>query len=780
MFPYPSGSGLHVGHWRGYVLSDVWARYNKLHGFNVLHPMGWDSFGLPAENDAIKKGIHPKISTARNIENIRRQLKEIGSMYDWSLEINTSDPSYYRWTQWIFLQMYRKGLAYRKEMPINWCPQCKTGLANEEVIDGKCERCSSEVTKRRLMQWMLRITAYADRLLRDLDRLDWPEKVKVMQRNWIGRSEGATVIFKAIFRDGQEENLPVFTTRPDTLFGATYVVLAPEHPLVARLCTANTRAIVEEYVTTAVLKSEVERTQLVREKTGVFTGSYAINPVNNERIPIWVADYVLAHYGSGAIMSVPAHDQRDFEFACRFKLPVREVIHSTEAKKDADGNLKEAYEGTGVLINSNQFDGMLSEDAKKAIVNWLKERDLGHETVSYKLRDWVFSRQRYWGEPIPIVYCDSCGEVPVDESALPVLLPDVTSYKPSGTGKSPLAAIDEFVNTDCPRCGGPAKRETDTMPQWAGSSWYFLRYPSAHLDTAAFDREIVDRWLPVDCYIGGVEHAILHLLYARFFTKVLYDLGYISFDEPFKRLFNQGMVCKYSEKTGKLEKMSKSKGNVVNPDTLVRKYGTDTVRLYELFIGPPEVDSEWSDNGIEGCYRFLRKTWDFATGSILKKVAESSPEIHRELHILIKKVTERMEEFKFNTAISAFMEFINAATAAKNNAIATEDLASFLILLAPFTPHIAEELWDMLGRGGSIFDASWPKYEAAYVSSAVIEIPVQVNGKLRATISIDVDSEQELVIAEAMKLAPVARAIEGKTILKQIYIPGKIVNFVVR
>jgi len=773
MFPYPSGSGLHVGHWRGYVLSDVRARYKRLQGYNVLHPMGWDSFGLPAENDAIKKGIHPKISTKNNIENIRRQLKEIGAMYDWTKEINTSNPEYYRWTQWIFLQMYHRGLAYRAEMPINWCPNCKTGLANEEVVNGNCERCGSSVTKKKLMQWMLKITAYAERLLSDLDRLDWPEKVKVMQKNWIGKSEGACIIFQL---DNSEGELEVFTTRPDTLFGATYVVLAPEHPMVSRITTPDRINDVQKYIEYATAMSEIERTQVIREKTGVFTGSYAINPVNGRRIPIWIADYVLAHYGSGAIMSVPAHDQRDFEFAVKFGLPVIEVIYSNNALRGDNGSLVQAYEGPGKMINSGQFDGLDSEIAKTEIVKWLQQQNKAYFKVTYKLRDWVFSRQRYWGEPIPIVYCEKCGIVPVREKDLPVLLPEVKSYKPTGTGKSPLAGIEEFFKTTCPDCNEPAIRETDTMPQWAGSSWYFLRYPNPDLKTAAIDKNLVDKWLPVDCYIGGVEHAILHLLYARFFTKFLYDIGLIGFDEPFLRLFNQGMVTKFSEKTGKLEKMSKSKGNVVNPDPLVKKYGTDTVRLYELFIGPPEVDSEWNDTGIEGCYRFLKRAWSFVTEQALKN-QQTDDNSRKRLHLLIKKITERIEDFKLNTAISAFMEFIKDMP--ENATYSKEDLEKFVVLLSPFAPHFAEELWrEILKNPNTVFNAIWPEYDEKLVSEEIITVPVQVDGRIRGTITVEKTADSEKVFELALTNDSVSRFLKDRHIIKKIYIPGKIINIV--
>jgi len=782
MFPYPSGSGLHVGHWRGYVLSDVWARYKKLQGFNVLHPMGWDSFGLPAENDAIKKQIHPEICVRRNIENMKRQLKEIGAMYDWKREINTSSPDYYRWTQWIFLQMYHKGLAYRKEMPVNWCPKDKTVLANEEVIDGRCERCQTKVTKRQLPQWMLKITAYAERLLADLDKLDWPEKVKQMQRNWIGKSEGASIIFKVITVSGKEFELPVFTTRPDTLFGATYVVLAPEHPLVKNITESSQRGEVEKYLAESLEKSEIERTQVTREKTGVFTGAMAVNPVNGAKIPVWVADYVLAHYGAGAIMAVPAHDQRDFEFAQKYHLPVIEVISSSPSLHDSDGRLLQAYEGEGMMINSGPFNGKSSSLGKKLVVEYLKEKSLGDFTVTYKLRDWIFSRQRYWGEPIPIVYCGSCGEVPVPEKDLPVLLPRVERYQPSGTGQSPLATIPEFVNTVCPRCGGSARRETDTMPQWAGSSWYFLRYPNPHLVDAAFDRKIVDRWLPVDCYIGGVEHAILHLLYARFFTKVLYDLGYLGFDEPFARLFNQGMVCKYSEKTGKLEKMSKSKGNVVNPDPLVERYGTDTVRVYELFIGPPELDSEWSDQGIEGVYRFLNRVWKWVMEARQHFVPdeEESQEIKRQVHTLTFKISQRLEDFKFNTAISAFMEFLNFVLSGNAGfRVSLKTIERFLILLSPFAPHICEELWEKTNHQTSIFSQTWPEYDSDLIQAENVEIVVQINGKVRATLELPRGQNESSVLSKVLSLESIKRYLSGRKLKRQVFVPDKIINLLV-
>ena len=780
MFPYPSGSGLHVGHLRGYVLSDVWARYEKLRGYNVLHPMGWDSFGLPAENDAIKRGIHPRTNTEKNIQNMKRQLEQIDAMYDWSREINTSSPEYYKWTQWIFLKMYKNGLAYRKLVPINWCPSCKTGLANEEVVNGRCERCETPVTKKNLMQWMLRITKYADRLLQDLDKVDWPEKVKTMQTNWIGYSEGAEVIFKAVSaKDEEEFDIPVFTTRPDTLFGATYMVLAPEHELTEKISSPSQEKEVQDYIERSRRVPEAERLAQVREKTGVFTGAYAINPVNSEKIPIWISDYVLLAYGTGAIMAVPAHDTRDFEFATKFHLPIREVIYNPRAQRKKDSTLKEAYLEEGELINSGPFNGLSSEKAREKITEWLHQRNLGKRAVSYKLRDWVFSRQRYWGEPIPIIYCERCGEIPVPEKDLPVELPQVEKYQPSGTGKSPLENIPEFVNTTCPTCGSPAKRETDTMPQWAGSSWYFLRYPDAHLEKVAFEKETMNYWLPVDMYVGGIEHAILHLLYSRFFTKVLYDQGYIDFDEPFQRLFNQGMVCKRSKRTGKVEKMSKSKGNVVNPDDLVEKYGIDTVRMYELFIGPAELDCEWQDQGIEGVFRFLKKTWDL----IPKWEAKPGPEdteTKTRLHLLIRDVTERIEAFKFNTAVSSFMEFVNFLNRPEILArgVDKKTIETFLILLAPFAPHFCEELWERLGHSQSIFKEKWPLYDPSLVEDRLVRIAVQVNGKLRGTLLLTKDTPEEKAVEEARKIEKIRKYLEGKEIKKAVFVPSKIINFV--
>jgi leucyl-tRNA synthetase len=771
MFPYPSGSGLHVGHWRSYVLPDCWSRYKRLQGFNVLHPMGWDAFGSPAENDAIQKGIHPAIGTQRNIENFKRQLHEIGAMYDWSREINTTDPEYYKWTQWIFVQMFKAGLAYKTFMPVNWCPSCKTGIANEDVVNGRCERCGTEVTKKELNQWMLRITKYADRLLSNLDSLDWPEKVKTMQGNWIGRSEGAEVTFTAIAPDGTERPLKIFTTRPDTLFGATYMVIAPEHPIVQELVSPQQRAEIDAYVEKVNNERDIDRAAKT-EKTGVFTGAYAVNPVNGEKIPIWIADYVLMAYGTGAIMAVPAHDERDYEFAQKFGLEIRDVISAPEKVSG------QPFVGEGTMINSGRFNGQSSSEGRKNIVKWLEKQSLGRGTVNYKLRDWVFSRQRYWGEPIPIVHCSiNCGLVPVPDDDLPVRLPEVERYQPTGTGESPLAAIQDWVNTRCPNCGGPAKRETDTMPQWAGSSWYFLRYPSPHAEDALIS-EKGKEWVPVDMYVGGVEHAILHLLYARFFTMFLHDIGVVNFDEPFLRLFNQGMIT-YVGKSGKAEKMSKSKGNVVNPDDLVREFGCDSLRMYELFVGPPELDAEWNDNGIKGVHSFLKKAWHW----IWMHDGQWNPSPSRAMathrHLLIKNVTERLEGLRMNTIVSTFMEFINAVTS-MTEAPDKETIEAFLITIAPFAPHFAEELWERTGHRPSIFFRKWPKWDEAYTTADVVTVAIQINGKLRGTINVKTEAPEETVLEAARKDPAITRYLDGKEIRKKIYVKNRILNLVVR
>ena len=748
MFPYPSGSGLHVGHWRGYVISDVWSRYKMLQGYYLIHPMGWDAFGLPAENYAIKMGTHPKITTASNIKNIKRQINEIAAIYDWDMEVNTTDPNFYKWTQWIFVKMF------------------KAGLANEEVVDGCCERCGSPVTKKNLKQWMLRITKYADRLLNDLDKLDWPEKVKKMQTDWIGKSYGAEVDFPV---EGKDEKITVYTTRPDTLHGATFMVLAPEHAMAKELATDETREAVEKYIFNASMKSNVDRLQ-DKEKTGVFTGSYAINPLNGAKVPIWLSDYVLADYGTGAIMCVPAHDDRDFEFATKFNIPIIQVI--AKDGKEIE-NMTEAYtEAAGTMINSGEWNGMESSVLKKEAPLMIEKMGIGRKTVNYKLRDWVFSRQRYWGEPIPIVHCPKCGAVPVPEEELPLLLPEVEKYQPTGTGESPLADITEWVNTTCPCCGAPAKRETNTMPQWAGSSWYFLRYVDNKNDKELVNREKADKYLPVDMYIGGVEHAVLHLLYSRFYTKFLNDIGVIDFDEPFKKLFNQGMI------TGKNGiKMSKSKGNVVSPDDLVRDYGCDSLRIYELFVGPPELDSEWDDKGIEGVNRFLKRFWKLALDNKDNDV-KATPELIKVRHKLVHDITNRLNSFSLNTVISGFMEYNNKLMElSKKGGVDKETLETYIILLAPFAPHVSEELWEQFGHTDSVFHATWPEYDEEAMKDDEIEIPVQINGKTKCTIAINPDGDKDEILAKAKEA--LGDKVNG-TIRKEIYVPGRIVNLVVK
>ena len=767
MFPYPSGNGLHVGHWRGYVISDVWSRYKLQQGYYIVHPMGWDAFGLPAENYAIKTGQHPAISTAKNISNIKRQINEIAAIYDWDREVNTTDPDFYKWTQWIFVKMFKEGLAYEKEFPINWCPSCKTGLANEEVVNGCCERCGTPVTKKNLRQWMLRITKYADRLLNDLDKLEWPEKVKKMQTEWIGKSYGAEVDFPV---EGKDEKITVYTTRPDTLHGATFMVLAPEHKLAAGLATPDQKEAVDAYIYAASMKSNVDRMQ-DKEKTGVFTGSYATNPLNGAKVPIWLSDYVLADYGTGAIMCVPAHDDRDFEFAKKFDIPIIQVI-AKDGK--AIENMTEAYtEASGTMINSGDWNGMESAVLKKEAPHIIEKMGIGRKTVNYKLRDWVFSRQRYWGEPIPIVHCPKCGNVPVPEEELPLRLPDVESYEPTGTGESPLAAIEDWVNCKCPKCGAAAKRETNTMPQWAGSSWYFLRYVDPHNDNELVSKEKADKYLPVDMYIGGVEHAVLHLLYSRFYTKFLYDIGVIDFDEPFHKLFNQGMI------TGKNGiKMSKSKGNVISPDDLVRDYGCDSLRMYELFVGPPELDAEWDDRGIEGVYRFLSRFWNLVMDNKDKNI-KASKEMIKARHKMIHMITTRLEGFSLNTVISGFMECNNnlIAIAKKEGGMDKETLEAAVLLLAPFAPHMGEELWEELGHTDSVFHHEWPAHDEEAMKDDEVEIPVQVNGKTKAVISIPVDISKEDAIAKAKEV--LGDKLSGN-IIKEIYVPKKIVNIVAK
>lgn len=772
MFPYPSGNGLHVGHWRGYVISDVWSRYKMLNGYYLIHPMGWDAFGLPAENYAIKMGVHPKKSTAENVSNIKKQINEISAIYDWDMEVNTTDPEFYKWTQWIFVKMFKAGLAYEKQMPINWCPSCKTGLANEEVVNGCCERCGAQVTKKDLKQWMLRITKYADRLLEDLDKLEWPEKVKKMQTDWIGRSYGAEVDFKV---DGKEESITVYTTRPDTLYGATFMVLAPEHEMAKSLATPEKLKEVEDYIYKASMKSSVDRLQ-DKEKTGVFTGSYAINPLNNEKVPIWLSDYVLADYGTGAIMCVPAHDDRDFEFAKKFDIPIIQVI--AKDGKEIE-NMTEAYtDASGTMINSGDWNGMESAVLKKEAPVMIEKMGFGRKTVNYKLRDWVFSRQRYWGEPIPIVHCEKCGAVPVPEEQLPLLLPEVDSYQPTGTGESPLADIEEWVNTTCPCCGAPAKRETNTMPQWAGSSWYFLRYVDSKNSEELVSKEKASKYLPVDMYIGGVEHAVLHLLYSRFYTKFLHDIGVVDFDEPFTKLFNQGMVCGRDKETGAATKMSKSLGNIVSPDDIVRDYGCDSLRLYELFIGPPELDSIWDDRGIDGIYRFINRFWKLAMDNKDKNI-KPTEETERIRHKLIMDITKRLEAFSLNTVVSGFMEYNNKMyeIANKQGGIDRELIETMTVLLAPFTPHVASEIWEQYGHEGSIFNESWPQYDESKTVENSVELAVQINGKTKGTIKVSVDAAKDDVIAAAKD--SIADKLTGN-IIKEIYVPGRIVNIVMK
>jgi leucyl-tRNA synthetase len=764
MFPYPSGAGLHVGHPEGYTASDILSRYKRMRGYNVLHPMGWDAFGLPAENYAIKTGTHPRISTEKNIETFKRQIKSFGFSYDWDREINTTDPDYFKWTQWIFLKLFEKGLAYEAVVPINWCPSCKTGLANEEVVDGACNRCGTMATKKDLRQWMLKITAYADRLLEGLDDLDWPEPIKLMQKNWIGKSIGAEVDFKI---DGSKGSLRVFTTRPDTLFGATYMVLAPEHPIVLEVTTEEHAAEVQEYIEKARQKSDIEREHLLKSKIGVFTGAYAVNPVNGQKIPIWISDYVLITYGTGAIMAVPAHDERDFEFATKFGLKIIQVVSK-------DGNpreLTEAYVDEGIAVNSGEYNGMKTPDFKEKISKDLEKKGVGKKTINYKLRDWVFSRQRYWGEPIPLIHCDKCGIVPVPESELPLLLPDVKKYEPTGTGESPLAGIKEWVNTKCPKCKGPAKRETNTMPQWAGSNWYFLRYIDPKNKKALADKEKIKYWMPVDHYIGGAEHAVLHLLYSRFWYKFLFDIGVVPSDEPFKKLTNQGLILAEDG-----QKMSKSLGNVVNPDIAVSEYGADAFRMYEMFMGPLEMVKPWSTNGIIGLRRFLEKVWRLYDNKIGNGPMPKNIEIL--LQKTIKKVGEDIENLRFNTAISAMMILINEISSVQN--LNKEFARNFLMMLAPFAPHMTEELWQKIGEKPSIHEQPWPEYDPEFIKDEMMTIVVQVNGKLRDNIQVTAGADEEEIKKLAASSAKVKVSVEGKKIIKMIYVQKKLVNIVIQ
>ncbi|MFH1132002.1 MAG: leucine--tRNA ligase [Pseudomonadota bacterium] len=831
MFPYPSAAGLHVGHPEGYTATDILARFKKMSGYNVLHPMGFDAFGLPAENYAIKTGVHPRKSTENNVDRIREQIKRLGFSYDWGREVNTTDPEYYKWTQWIFLKLFEQGLAYQATIPINWCPSCRTGLANEEVKGGRCERCSHEVTRKGLRQWMLKITAYAERLLSGLDDLDWPEPIKKMQQEWIGRSTGADVFFEIVDPPADVDSaITVYTTRPDTLFGATYMVLAPEHPLVSKLTTPDCRQAVEQYIETAALKSDLQRTDLVKKKTGVFIGAYATNPVNNKKIPIWIADYVLMGYGTGAIMAVPAHDQRDYEFAKTFDLPIVEVVRPPSGKEPAEGK---AYVEDGLAINSGEFNSLTTAEFKEKIAKWLSARKKGEETVRYKLRDWVFSRQRYWGEPIPIVHCEACGVVPVPEDQLPVLLPEVERFEPTGTGESPLAALGYWVKTTCPKCKGPGHRETNTMPQWAGSCWYYLRYLDNKNSHALVDAEKERYWMPVDLYVGGAEHAVLHLMYARFWHMVLYDLNVVSTPEPFSSLRNQGMILgisyrylqdeeknvfptsdgnfeedRWSHKsTGnplverwvptaevhwkgdsprhpehpelELEafttKMSKSRGNVVNPDEIIEQYGADVMRFYEMFMGPFEASCPWNARDIEGVNRFLHRSWRLFGED---RRSDSNKDVLETLrHKVIKKVTHDIETMNFNTAIAQLMTYVNEQT--KQIFSHPEDLRTLALLMSPFAPHFAEEVWSLLGHKESIFEQQWPKHDEAMTVDDMAVLVVQVNGKKRGTFEVPVGVDEKTVLATAKEL--VRKHVAGKQMIKEIYVPrANLVNLVVK
>jgi len=797
-FPYPSGDGLSVGHCRNYIPTDVICRYKRMRGFEVLHPMGWDAFGLPAENEAIKRKSHPSETVPKYVANYKRQMNLVGLSYDWSREINSSSPDYYRWTQWIFLLLYERGLAYRSDAPVNWCPSCGTVLANEEVEGGLCWRCSTVAEKRSLPQWFFKITAYADRLLSDLDTIDWPESIKAMQRNWVGRSEGVEFEMKI---DGHDASMRVFTTRVDTVFGVSFAVLAPEHPLVEQITTPDRKAEVEDYVRKAALQTEIERLSTEREWTGVFTGAHAVNPMSGEKVPIFIADYVLLTYGSGAIMAVPAHDTRDFDFAKRHHLPIKVVINPPGAERPLHGEeLEAAYVEPGTMVNSGQFDGLPSAEGAKRIAEFMEANGIGKTCVNYKLRDWLISRQRYWGAPIPIIYCPKCGEVPVPKDQLPVELPYVEHYEPSGTGKSPLAAIPEFVNTTCPSCRGPAERETDTMGGFACSSWYFLRYANPHCDDAPFDRKAVDYWLPVDLYVGGAEHAVMHLLYARFWTKALHDAGMLSFVEPFHSLRNQGMLLAPDPKNPSVWiKMSKSKGNVVTPDEVVARYGADSLRVYELFVAPLTDSIQWSEEGINGMHRFLSRAhrlvqeygghyhprWRDADRR--NAVASSADRaLARKTHQTIRKVTEDIEALQFNTAVAALMELMNelwkyAPTIPQGvaSAVFSEAVDMVVLLLAPMAPHLADELWERLGHDGFTALQPWPEYDSDIAKDEEITVVLQVNGKLRDRLSVSPGTPKEDLQAQAMASEKIQPYLEGKSVRQIIVVPDRLVNIVV-
>lgn len=763
-FPYPSGQGLHVGHPRSYTALDIIARKKRLEGYNVLYPMGWDAFGLPTENFAMKNHIHPELVTKNNVARFKSQLKALGLSFDWTREINTTDPDYYKWTQWIFLQLYKKGLAYKKEMNVNWCPSCKVVLANEEVVDGKCERCHTETTHKVKSQWMLKITEYADRLIDDLDGLDFIPRVKTQQKNWIGRSHGAEVKFETTAGDA----LLIYTTRPDTLFGATYMVMSPEHPYLKKWENViENMDAVRVYQEEAARKSDFERTEMVKDKTGVrLEGVRAVNPANGEEIPIFISDYVLISYGTGAIMAVPAHDERDYDFAKAFSLPIVEVVKGGDIEKEAFTDC-----ASGVMVNSGFLDGMTVDEAKKAIVKWLEEQGVGTPKTNFKLRDWVFSRQRYWGEPIPMVYCQKCGWQPLDESELPLRLPDITDFEPGEGGESPLARHTEWVNTACPCCGGSAKRETDTMPQWAGSSWYFLRYMDPHNTQAIANPEALQYWSPVDWYNGGMEHTTLHLLYSRFWHKFLYDIGVVPTKEPYQKRTSHGMILGENG-----EKMSKSRGNVVNPDDIIAQYGADTMRLYEMFIGDFEKSAPWNTSSIKGCRRFLERVWSLSDD--VKPEKNIRKELEGVFHRTIKKVSEDIDNLKANTAIAALMSLLNEIAAA--GGITAGEWRVFLQLVNPFAPHITEELWQMAGFDGQIAQSAWPQYDPDKCVESTVELVVQVNGKVRGKFSAPADMSKEEALRAAKQLEPVCAALEGKTVVKEIFVPGRLVNIAVK
>ena len=764
-FPYPSGQGLHVGHPRPYTALDIISRKRRMEGYNVLYPMGWDAFGLPTENYAIQNHVHPKIVTKSNIAHFTEQLKSLGYSFDWDREINTTDPNYYRWTQWIFLQLFKAGLAYKSEMPINWCTHCKVGLANEEVVGGVCERCGGQVVRKVKSQWMLKITDYADKLIDGLSLVDYIERIKVSQINWIGRSSGAEVEFQI---SGKEEMLSIFTTRPDTLFGATYMVISPEHPLIERYKNelSNYDDLIA-YKEQAALKSDFERTELVKDKTGVcIQGLTAINPVTQKEIPIWISDYVLMSYGTGAIMAVPAHDERDWDFAKKFDLPIIEVV--------SGGNVDEAAytnTATGTLVNSDFLNGMEVADAKVKILEWLEEKKIGKQKLNYKLRDWVFSRQRYWGEPIPLVHCEDCGYVSIPESELPLMLPEVESYEPTDNGESPLAKVTDWVKTTCPCCGKPAHRETDTMPQWAGSSWYYLRYIDPHNNETFADPEELKYWLPVDWYNGGMEHTTLHLLYSRFWHKFLYDQGLVPTQEPYYKRTAHGMILGENN-----EKMSKSRGNVVNPDDIVHEFGADTLRTYEMFIGAFELSAAWTNDGVKGCRRFIDRVWKLQ--DMLTDETVDSSDLETKMHQTIKKVSQDYEHMKFNTAIAAMMSLVNEFY--KKNQVTRAEFSTLLLLLNPVAPHITEEMWEQNGYDGHIYQQSWPTYEEAKTVESTLELPVQMNGKVKANILVALDEAQDSAVSKAMDHPVLKPLFEGKNVVKIIYVAGKILNFVVK